>query len=226
MKLTKDTIIAFIVAFILGFMVFNGEKQTLDVGVTKSAGKFMPLNGDENPLNGNAYALGSDDYMDKAMAFVDAENIEEAFVKLQEKSYTSIITMGEKGSAVITSEEIIVICTMIRILVGTLLRTSETARLDMVVTKITAMHITSVVDMLMVTARAEQIPRTCSAMGWLLKMGSIKTSFCDAMIYPCATPLILSFWMYGPKPNSPLQKLTRFSTPRVVKVAPERASTS
>ena len=72
MKLTKDTIIAFIVAFILGFMVFNGEKQTFDDGATKSAGKFMPLNGDENPLNGNAYALGSDDYMDKAMAFVDA----------------------------------------------------------------------------------------------------------------------------------------------------------
>ena len=67
MKLTKDTIIAFIVAFILGFMVFNGEKQTFDDGATKSAGKFMPLNGDENPLNGNAYALGSDDNMDKAM---------------------------------------------------------------------------------------------------------------------------------------------------------------
>ena len=50
------------------------------------------------------YIFGNDD---EAMAFVDAENIEEAFVKLQEKSYTSIITMGEKGSAVITSEEII-----------------------------------------------------------------------------------------------------------------------
>ena len=37
----------------------------------------------------------------------NAENIEEAFVKLQEKPYTSIITMGEKGSAVITSDEII-----------------------------------------------------------------------------------------------------------------------
>ena len=50
------------------------------------------------------YIFGNDD---EAMAFIDAENIEEAFVKLQEKSYTSIITMGEKGSAVITSEEII-----------------------------------------------------------------------------------------------------------------------
>ena len=50
------------------------------------------------------YIFGNDD---EAMAFVDAENIEEAFMKLQEKSYTTIITMGEKGSAVITSEEII-----------------------------------------------------------------------------------------------------------------------
>ena len=50
------------------------------------------------------YIFGNDD---EAMAFVDAENIEEAFMKLQEKSYTTIITMGEKGSAVITSDEII-----------------------------------------------------------------------------------------------------------------------
>ena len=45
--------------------------------------------------------------VDEAMAFVDAENIEEAFLKLQKKSYTSIITMGEKGSAVISGDEII-----------------------------------------------------------------------------------------------------------------------
>ena len=50
------------------------------------------------------YIFGNDD---EAMAFVDAENIDEAFIKLQEKSYTSIITMGEKGSSVITSNEII-----------------------------------------------------------------------------------------------------------------------
>jgi sugar/nucleoside kinase (ribokinase family) len=50
------------------------------------------------------YIFGNDD---EAMAFVDAENIEEAFMKLQEKSYTSIITMGEKGSAVIAGDEII-----------------------------------------------------------------------------------------------------------------------
>jgi sugar/nucleoside kinase (ribokinase family) len=50
------------------------------------------------------YIFGNDD---EAMAFVDAENIDEAFTKLQEKSYTSIITTGEKGSSVITRDEII-----------------------------------------------------------------------------------------------------------------------
>jgi sugar/nucleoside kinase (ribokinase family) len=50
------------------------------------------------------YIFGNDD---EAMAFVDAENIEEAFIKLQEKSYTSIITMGEQGSVVVTNNEII-----------------------------------------------------------------------------------------------------------------------
>ena len=50
------------------------------------------------------YIFGNDD---EAMAFVDAENIEEAFIKLQEKSYTSIITLGEQGSVVVTNNEII-----------------------------------------------------------------------------------------------------------------------
>jgi len=50
------------------------------------------------------YIFGNDN---EAMAFVDAENIDEAFTKLQEKPYTSIITTGEKGSSVITSDEII-----------------------------------------------------------------------------------------------------------------------
>ena len=50
------------------------------------------------------YIFGNDD---EAMAFVDAENTEEAFIKLQEKSYTSIITMGDQGSVVVTNNEII-----------------------------------------------------------------------------------------------------------------------
>ena len=35
------------------------------------------------------------------------DNIEDAFVALQKKSYVSIITMGEKGSAVVSNEEVI-----------------------------------------------------------------------------------------------------------------------
>jgi sugar/nucleoside kinase (ribokinase family) len=50
------------------------------------------------------YIFGNDD---EAMAFVDAAKIEEALIKLQEKSYTSIITMGEEGSVVVTNDEII-----------------------------------------------------------------------------------------------------------------------
>ena len=39
------------------------------------------------------YIFGNDD---EAMAFVEAENIEEAFVKLQKKPYTSILQWGKK----------------------------------------------------------------------------------------------------------------------------------
>ena len=50
------------------------------------------------------YIFGNDD---EAMAFVDASNIEEALIALQAKSYISIITMGEKGSTVVTKDGII-----------------------------------------------------------------------------------------------------------------------
>ena len=50
------------------------------------------------------YIFGNDD---EAMAFVDSDNIEDAFVALKKKSYVSIITMGEKGSAVVSNEEVI-----------------------------------------------------------------------------------------------------------------------
>ena len=55
---------------------------------------------------------------------------------------------------------------MMRILVGIRLRNSDTERFDIVVTKITARHITNVVAILMVTAKAEQMPSTCSASWW------------------------------------------------------------
>ena len=50
------------------------------------------------------YIFGNDD---EAMAFAGSDNIEDAFVALQKKSYVSIITMGEKGSAVVSNEEVI-----------------------------------------------------------------------------------------------------------------------
>ena len=50
------------------------------------------------------YIFGNDD---EAMAFVGSDSIEDAFVGLKKKSYVSIITMGEKGSAVVSNEEVI-----------------------------------------------------------------------------------------------------------------------
>ena len=50
------------------------------------------------------YIFGNDD---EAMAFVGSENIEDAFVALQKKSYVSIITMGEQGSTVVSNEGVI-----------------------------------------------------------------------------------------------------------------------
>jgi len=53
---------------------------------------------------GLSYLFGNDD---EAMAFVGAADLEEAFEMLQSRSYTSIITIGEEGSAVVSSDEII-----------------------------------------------------------------------------------------------------------------------
>jgi len=53
---------------------------------------------------GLSYLFGNDD---EAMAFVGATNLDEAFEALQSRSYTSVITMGEKGSAVVCSNDII-----------------------------------------------------------------------------------------------------------------------
>ena len=46
------------------------------------------------------YIFGNDD---EAMAFVGSDDLEDAFVALQKKSYVSIITMGEKGSTVVSN---------------------------------------------------------------------------------------------------------------------------
>lgn len=50
------------------------------------------------------FIFGNDD---EAMAFVGADNLNQAFEMLQSKSYTSVVTMGEEGSAVVNSHEII-----------------------------------------------------------------------------------------------------------------------
>ena len=50
------------------------------------------------------YIFGDDD---EAKAFVDEEDIDKTFTKLQNKPYISIITLGEKGSVVITKDEVI-----------------------------------------------------------------------------------------------------------------------
>ena len=50
------------------------------------------------------YIFGNND---EAMAFVDVGSIEEALIALQTKLYVSIITMGGKGSIVVTKDEII-----------------------------------------------------------------------------------------------------------------------
>ncbi|MBD63378.1 MAG: adenosine kinase [Gammaproteobacteria bacterium] len=50
------------------------------------------------------YVFGNDE---EAIAFVESENIDNALIELQKKSYTSVITLGENGSTVVTQDEII-----------------------------------------------------------------------------------------------------------------------
>ena len=50
------------------------------------------------------YIFGNDD---EAKAFVEEEDIDKTYTKLQNKPYISIITVGEKGSVVISKDEII-----------------------------------------------------------------------------------------------------------------------
>jgi hypothetical protein len=59
---------------------------------------------------------------------------------------------------------------------GMKVRIELTARFEKATTKITATHIVSVVSSFVVTAKAEQIPKTWSAMGLFLTTGSNKTS--------------------------------------------------
>src|SRR5690606_223115 len=70
-----------------------------------------------------------------------------------------------------------VICTMIRMLLGICDRITEIAMLEKAVTKDTATTITMESCRLVVPASAEQRPRICRAIGLLLKIGSSRTFF-------------------------------------------------
>src|SRR5690606_31411287 len=78
----------------------------------------------------------------------------------------------------------IVNCTIIRMLDGVRLRTRLMKKFEDEITAITAIAITTVVSIFVVTASAEQMPSTCSAMGLLLNSGSTRTLRAFADIAP------------------------------------------
>ena len=65
---------------------------------------------------------------------------------------------------------------------GILLRIMEIKKLENAVTKVNAIHMTKAFATLVVTASAEQIPKICSAIGLLLKIGVVKILLVSAMI--------------------------------------------
>ena len=73
-----------------------------------------------------------------------------------------------------TSEAMMVSWTMIRMFVGIMFRSRLTDRLESAITATTAALITTEVCIPVVTARAEQIPSTWSAIGLLWMSGSIR----------------------------------------------------
>ena len=70
-----------------------------------------------------------------------------------------------------TKDAIIVICTMMRMLLGVWLLTALIAALENAVTSVKANAIINEVDILEVTANAEQIPKTCKVIGLSLTSG-------------------------------------------------------
>src|SRR5690606_30102485 len=71
----------------------------------------------------------------------------------------------------ITSDAITVIITIIRIELGTWLRIIDTQKFETAVTRVTAKAITITDSIFVVTARAEQIPRICKAIGLFSNSG-------------------------------------------------------
>ena len=84
-----------------------------------------------------------------------------------------------------TREAITVNWTMIRMLFGIWCRSRLIVRLESVSTQMTAAHMTTEVSIFVVTASAEQMPSTWSAIGLLLKRGSSAASlFFTAISWP------------------------------------------
>ena len=73
-----------------------------------------------------------------------------------------------------TSEEITVICTMMRTLDGMWLRIRLMMRFEQAATAVSAMPMVSAVGSLEVTANAEQMPSTCRMTGLLRASGSVR----------------------------------------------------
>ena len=76
-----------------------------------------------------------------------------------------------------TSVAMIEIWTIILMFVGMWFLINDTNKLDNVTTVVKATHIIKVIYRFPVTARAEQIPRICKAIGLSLNIGFKSTSF-------------------------------------------------
>ena len=86
----KFTVLS-IFSYVLFLILINN--LTVSYEGVESAGKNMPFNGDENELNGKAYVLASDDYMDKALALTDA------YSNLDKELFSSLVTEEMKPFA-------------------------------------------------------------------------------------------------------------------------------
>ena len=73
---------------------------------------------------------------------------------------------------------------MIRMLPGTWLRIKAIKKFENAVTTVSAIHITMVTFKLLVTARAEQTPKICNAIGLFVKIGPNKISRVFDMVMP------------------------------------------
>ena len=55
-----------------GLFVMFASPPTVNYDEVESAGRNMPLDGEENPNYGKAYVLESNDYVEKALALTEA----------------------------------------------------------------------------------------------------------------------------------------------------------